>query len=75
LGIDISKEMNVPYCATLLSNKRDILKGFILDLIDSIASKTEQELQDMYSCMQDILDHNHRLLIEKKFTKDIVYVE
>lgn len=45
LGIDISKEMNVPYSATLLSNKRDILKGFILDLIDStiITEKHKKE--------------------------------
>lgn len=47
----------------------------ILDLIDSLAKKSPQELQDMYAQMQPILDHNHQLLIEKTFTRNITYVE
>ena len=47
----------------------------ILDLIDSLSKKSIQELQTMYEQMQPILDHNYQLLIEKKFTKGITYVE
>jgi len=47
----------------------------ILDLIDNLANKPMDELQDMYQRMQPILDHNYQLLIEKKFTRDITYVE
>ncbi len=47
----------------------------ILDLINTLAKKSKDELQDMYQRMQPILDHNHQLLIEKKFTREITYVE
>jgi hypothetical protein len=47
----------------------------ILDLIDSIAKKTETELQYMYKQMQPILEHNHQLLLTKQFTREITYVE
>jgi len=29
----------------------------------------------MYGRMQSILDHNYQLLLEKKFTREITYVE
>jgi hypothetical protein len=47
----------------------------ILTLIDSLATKSTEELQDMYGRMQSILDHNYQLLLEKKFTREITYVE
>jgi hypothetical protein len=47
----------------------------ILTLIDSLASKSHAELQDMYNHMQPVLDHNYELLLEKKFTTQINYVE
>jgi hypothetical protein len=47
----------------------------ILKLIDDISAKSADELNDMYIRMQPILDHNYNLLIEKKFTKNITYVE
>lgn len=47
----------------------------ILDIIKDLASKSPAELQDMYQRMQPILDHNYNLLISKKFTKEIAYVE
>jgi hypothetical protein len=47
----------------------------ILTLIDSLAGKSHTELQNMYNHMQPILDHNYKLLLEKKFTTQITYVE
>lgn len=47
----------------------------ILSLIDSLSKKTMTELKIMYDQMQPILDHNYDLLIKKKFTKEISYVE
>lgn len=47
----------------------------ILDLIDSISNKSTDELADMYHRMQSVLDHNYNLLLTKKFTKNITYVE
>lgn len=47
----------------------------ILQLIDSLAKKSQEELQQMYQDMQPILDHNYRLLLEKTFTRNITYVE
>ena len=47
----------------------------ILQLIDSLASKSHAELQDMYDHMRPVLDHNYELLLSKKFTTQITYVE
>lgn len=47
----------------------------ILDLIVSLASKSTEELQDMYRRMQPILDHNYNLIITNSFSKNITYVE
>lgn len=47
----------------------------ILKLIDELSKKSIEELQDMYTNMKPILDHNYNLLIEKKFTKEITYVD
>jgi hypothetical protein len=48
---------------------------YILELIDTLAAKSKQELQDMYARMQPILEHNYRLLLTKQFTREITYVE
>lgn len=47
----------------------------ILELIDSIANKSQSELREMYNNMQSILEHNHTLLMTRAFTKTIEYVE
>ena len=47
----------------------------ILDLIDSIATKSIQELNEMYADMQEILDHNHNLLMTKTFSTNLTYVK
>lgn len=47
----------------------------ILELIDSLAKKSADELQDMYQRMQPVLDHNYNLLVEKTFSRNITYVE
>ena len=47
----------------------------ILDLIDSLAAKSTDELQDMYQRMQPILDHNYELLKSDQFSRKITYVE
>jgi len=47
----------------------------ILDLIDTLSSRSTDQLAQMYADMQPILDHNYNLLIEKKFSKTINYVE
>jgi hypothetical protein len=47
----------------------------ILELINMLASKSKEELQDMYQRMQSVLDHNYQLLITKQFTREITYVE
>lgn len=43
----------------------------ILDLISRLAKITKQELSDMYRSMSDILDHNHDLVINSKYKKEI----
>jgi len=48
---------------------------YILKLIDTLAAKSKQELQDMYARMQPILEHNYQLLLTKQFTREITYVE
>ena len=47
----------------------------ILDLIDSISKKPLNELIKMYMGMKDILDHNYNLLKDKKFIKEVTYVD
>lgn len=47
----------------------------ILALIDQLAQKTKEELQDMYHRMQPILDHNYQLLQSKSYRKQVEYVE
>jgi hypothetical protein len=47
----------------------------ILQLIDSIAGKSIEELYKMYNDMQSILDHNYNLLITKTFSTSLNYVE
>ena len=42
----------------------------ILELLDSLAKKSIIELNSMYLDMQHILDHNYKLLIERKFITD-----
>jgi hypothetical protein len=47
----------------------------ILDLIDNIANKSLNELELMYTNMQDILDHNYNLLISQQYKKTVVRVD
>jgi len=46
----------------------------ILESIDNIASKSQQEISSMYADMQEILEHNYNLLINKKFLTKLTYV-
>lgn len=47
----------------------------ILEVIKSLASKSPNELVKLHESMQDVLEHNYNLLVTRKFTKDIKYVE
>lgn len=47
----------------------------ILKLIDTLAAKSVNELDQMYKSMQNILDHNYSLLIEQNYSKIINYVK
>ena len=47
----------------------------ILILIDNIAMMTIPELTSMYAKMQEILEHNYNLLINKTYTTNIYYVD
>lgn len=47
----------------------------ILKLIDKLAATPKHELDKMYIDMQDVLDHNYKLLVTRTFTKEIDYVE
>ena len=47
----------------------------ILDLIDTIANKSTIELEDMYTRMQPILEHNHNLLITCGYSTEVTYSE
>jgi hypothetical protein len=47
----------------------------ILDLIDTLSTKSSDQLAQMYADMQPVLDHNYNLLIGKKFSRTINYVE
>lgn len=46
----------------------------ILDLIDSIATKSLKELIKMYMDMQPILEHNYNLLKDRAFIAEVTYV-
>lgn len=47
----------------------------ILKIIDSLASKSKEELFEMYNQMQSVLEHNYNLLVEKKYVKAVEYVD
>jgi hypothetical protein len=47
----------------------------IINLIDTLSNQSTDQLAQMYADMQPILDHNYNLLIEKKFSKTVNYVE
>lgn len=47
----------------------------ILSVIDELSQKSINELESMYQGMQDILDHNHDLLINKKYSIDITRLD
>ena len=47
----------------------------ILALVETLANKSVTELESMYNQMQPILEHNYRLLIERKYTTEVAYVE
>jgi hypothetical protein len=47
----------------------------IINLIDTLSTRSTDQLAQMYADMQPILDHNYNLLIEKKFSKTVNYVE
>lgn len=43
----------------------------IIKLIDTLASKSTQELTEMYQSMQSILDHNYNLLVNQTYTRTV----
>lgn len=47
----------------------------ILKLIDTLAGKSADELEQMYADMQPILEHNYQLLIKAGFATKVTYVE
>lgn len=47
----------------------------ILQVIEFLNSKSKNELEDMYSSMKDILDHNYNLLITQTYNKNLSYVK
>jgi hypothetical protein len=49
--------------------------GLILDLLDSLATKSLSELNSMYNSMQHILNHNYDLIINGKFKKQIQEIQ
>jgi hypothetical protein len=48
---------------------------YILNLVDSIANKSTEELYKMYQDMHPILNHNYNLLVHQSYNKKIEYVE
>jgi len=54
----------------------DVVDRFnmILNLIDSLANKTPDELQEMYRAMQPILEHNYQLIKNKSYSTDFTLV-
>ena len=47
----------------------------ILALIDELAKKTKEELQDLYQRMQPLLDYNYQLLQSNNYCKQLEYIE
>ena len=47
----------------------------IIKLIDTIASKTHQELTDMYWNMKYVLDHNFELLKTQSYTNRVTLLD
>jgi hypothetical protein len=47
----------------------------ILSLIDTLASKSKKELQDLYNFMQYQIDHNYNLIVNKLYTKKITAID
>jgi hypothetical protein len=43
----------------------------IIKLIDTLASKSKQELNEIYQGMQSVLDYNYDMLLNKTYTKTI----
>ena len=46
----------------------------IIKLVDTLATKPKEELDDMYHKMQSILDHNYNLLINRGYSRKITLV-
>jgi hypothetical protein len=46
----------------------------ILALIDELAKKSKEELEEMYLAMQPILDHNYNLLVTQSYNKTITKI-
>ena len=46
----------------------------ILALIDELAKKSKEKLQDLYQAMQPILDHNYNLLKTQSYNKSITKI-
>lgn len=47
----------------------------IIKLVDTLATKSKNELDDMYYKMQHILDHNYNLLINRGYSRKITLVK
>ena len=47
----------------------------IIELLDELAIKPKDELNDMYHKMQSILDHNYNLLINHEYSRKITLVK
>jgi len=47
----------------------------ILELINTLATKSVAELESIYKSMQPVLEHNYRLLVDHTYTTKIDYVE
>jgi len=48
--------------------------NMLLNLIDLLATKTLDELQEMYRAMQPILEHNYQLIKNKSYSTDFTLV-
>lgn len=46
----------------------------IIKLLHTLSTKSKEELHSMYSDMQEILDHNYNLLIDKTYSTNITLV-
>lgn len=47
----------------------------ILEVIDTVATKSPNKLFEMYNAMQPVLEHNYNLIITQKYNKEIKYVD